>query len=293
MIDYFILREGASDPVYLRPKYRIGCKGLVVRVLLHEQEGGPTEVRRDQMIMLRKSEERRVDRRRQVWLMFHAQARNEAWASTFPALELFAEYQLAPGAQAPRQPSQDAETITYVREGALIYENGTGARGVIGAGEFQRLTCERGVKHSESNASRTYGAHVFRFALRASGAPLTPGHQEKRFSAAERRGVLRVVASPDGRQGSLQVHQDVLAFSAMLFPGQHLVHELTDGRRAWIHAVRGEVKLGDFLLGPGDGAAVVGERAVSFTTREEAEVLLLDFADSRTPGSVRSTEHHG
>ena len=244
------------------------------------------------MITVRRSEERRADRKRQAWLMFHARDRNEAWTSTFAALELFAEYQLPPGAQAPRQPSQDAETITYVREGALIYENGTGARGVIGAGEFQRLTCERGVKHSEANASRTYGAHVFRFALRASGAPLAPGHQEKRFSAAERRGVLRVVASPDGRQGSLPVHQDVLAFSAIMFPGQHLVHELSDGRRAWVHAVRGEVKLGDFLLGPGDGAAVVGERAASFTTREEAEVLLLDFADVAPPGTVRSRERH-
>jgi redox-sensitive bicupin YhaK (pirin superfamily) len=244
------------------------------------------------MITLRKAEERRVDRKRQAWLMFHARDRKEAWASTFAALELFAEYRLSPGAVAPRQPSQDAETITYVREGALIYENGTGARGVIGAGEFQRLTCERGVKHSETNASRTYGAHVFRFALRAPGEALAPGHQEKRFSAAERRGVLRVVASPDARLGSLQVHQDVLVFSAIMFPGQHLVHELTDGRRAWVHAVHGEVKLGDLLLGPGDGAAVVSERAASFTTHDDAEVLLLDFADPESPAAVRSTEHH-
>ena len=244
------------------------------------------------MITLRKAGERRVDRGRQAWLMFHARDRKEAWTSTFAALELFAEYQLPPGAQAPRQPSQDAETITYVREGALIYENGTGARGVIGAGEFQRLTCERGVKYSEANASRTYGAHVFRFGLRAPGTALSPGHQEKRFSAAERRGVLRVVASPDARQGSLLVHQDVLVFSAILFPGQHLVHELTNGRRAWVHAVHGEVKLGDFLLGAGDGAAVVGERAAAFTTRDEAEVLLLDFADSVPPGTIRSRERH-
>jgi len=238
------------------------------------------------MIELRKAEERRVDRRRQAWLMFHARDKTEAWSSTFAALELFAEYRLSPGAQAPRQPSQRAETLTYVREGALIYENGNGARGVIGAGEFQRLTCERGMKYSEANASRTFGAHIFRFGLRASGAELAPGHQEKRFSAADRRGLLRVVASPDGRQGSLQVHRDVLIFSAMLFPGQHLVHELREGRRAWVHAVHGEVKLGDLVLGPGDGAAVVGERAASFTTREDAEVLLLDFADSETPAAA-------
>ena len=230
------------------------------------------------MITLRKAQERRVDRKRQAWLMFHAQDRSEAWAEMFGSLELFAEYRLSPGASAPRLPSKRTETLTYVREGALVYESGTGARGVIAAGEFQRLTCERGVKHSEANASRTYGAHVFRFALRAPEATLSPGHQEKRFSAAERRGLLRVVASIDGRQGSLKLHQDVVIYSAMLFPGQHLVHELAEGRRVWIHAVQGEVMLGDQLLGPGDGAAVVGERTVSFTTREEAEVLLLDCA---------------
>jgi redox-sensitive bicupin YhaK (pirin superfamily) len=105
------------------------------------------------------------------------------------------------------------------------------------------------------------------------------GHKLKRFSAAERQGILRVVASPDGRKGSLRIRQDASIYSAMLDPGQHLIHELSPGRRAWLHVVRGEVTLDDEVLVAGDGVGYRAERAVSFTARTEGEILLLDLGE--------------
>ena len=156
-----------------------------------------------------------------------------------------------------------------------------GRSGVIHAGEFQRITAGNGIRHSETNASRTDAAHVYQIWLRTSEAALEPTHEQKRFSAANRRGVLCVVASPDGRNGSLHIHQDALVYSAMLHPGQHLVHELSRGRSAWLHLVHGEVLLGDVVLTTGDGAGVTVERAVSLTAREETELLLVDFGAER------------
>jgi hypothetical protein len=170
-----------------------------------------------------------------------------------------------------------------VREGALAYEDSMGRSGVIHAGEFQRMTPGRGIHHSQTNASRTDDAHVFQIGLRPWEADLDSGQEQKRFSAAQRRGGLCVVASPDARKGSLRIHQDALMYSAMLDPGQHLVHELSQGRRAWLHLVQGEVSIGDLVLTAGDGVGISAERAVSLTAREEAEILLVDLG-AEQPG---------
>src|SRR6185295_16277227 len=105
------------------------------------------------------------------------------------------------------------------------------------------------------------------------------------FSAADRRGGLCVVASPDARRGSLRVHEDALLYSALLSPGKHVVHELGEGRRAWLHVVDGKATLGDVVLSTGDGAGITAERAVSLTAREETEILLVDIGAARPRSS--------
>ncbi len=233
------------------------------------------------MISLRRTQERHHGRRhkREVWLTFYRRDRADPLADGFGSLEILNEDRLPPRADVPRVPFHDAEVVTYVREGALAYEDSMGRSGVIHAGEFQRMTTGRGIRHSETNASRTDWAHVFRIRLRSPEAGLEPDHEQKRFSAAERRGVLCVIASPDARSGSLRIHQDVLMYSAMLHPGQHVVHELTQSRSAWLHLVQGEVTFGDVVLTTGDGAGVTAERAVSLTAREETEILLIDVGE--------------
>lgn len=240
------------------------------------------------MITLRRANERHHDRRRtqEAWHTFQPD-RADALAEGFGTLEFLEEDRLPPGAGVPRHRHREAEIVTYVREGALAQEDSMGRSGVIQAGEFQRLTAGRGILHSERNASPTDWTHVFQLWLRPSEAGLEPSHEQKRFSAAERRGGLCVVASPDARRGSLRVHQDALVYSALLDAGQHVIHELSQGRSAWLHLVRGEVTLGDAVLTTGDGAGVAAEPAVSLTAREGTEILLVDLGE-RVPRSRRA-----
>ncbi len=234
------------------------------------------------MITLREGERRHHDQRNQqtIWLTFYPRGRMDRNAERFGVLESFSEYHLPPNARVPRQLYHDAEIVTYVRGGALASEDSTGHSGVIHAGEFQRLTAKTAVRRSEKNASKTQWAHVFQIWLRPSRTNLTLGHEKKRFSTAERRGLLCAVASPDARGRSLRIHQDTLLFSALLDPGQHLIHELAPGRSAWLHIVHGQATLGDLVLTSGDGAGITAERAVSLTAQEETEVLLLDLCGS-------------
>ena len=238
------------------------------------------------MITVRRAKERHHERRRrqEAWLTFDPQNRADPLADGFGALEALSEDRLPPGAAVPNHPFHDAEIVTYVREGALAFDDSTGHSGVIQAGEFHRMTVGRGIHVSDSNASRSDWAHVFRICLRLPEAGHVAVREQKRFSAAERRGGLCVVASPDARRGSLRIQQDVRLYSAMLDPGQHVVHELSQGRSGWLHVVQGEVRLGDLVLTTGDGAGFTGERSVSVTAVEEAEILLLDV-DRPLPGT--------
>lgn len=233
------------------------------------------------MITVRRAAERHLDRvrRREIWQTSLSSEDAAGRDDGFEALALLEEDRLSPGATLPRPGRQDAEVVTYVREGSLAYEDSTGRAGVIHAGEFQRIDAGRGIRRREGNASRTHRAHLFRLWLRPAGLALESGHEQRRFSAAERRGVLCLVASPDARRGSLRLRQDTLLYSALLDPGQHLVHELAAGRSAWLQIVDGAVRLEDVAMTVGDGAAVRGARAVSLTARGPAEILLVDLGD--------------
>ena len=175
------------------------------------------------MITLRRAEERRHDRHRErdVWFTFHPRDRADPRADRFGQLESLRESRLPPGTVISEDAYHDAEIVTYVREGALAYEDAPGRSGVIQAGEFQGTTAGRGIRRSEKNASRSNWARVFQLLLAPSEPGLEPGHEQRRFSTAERRGGLCVVASADARRGSLRIHQDALMCSALLEPGQH------------------------------------------------------------------------
>jgi hypothetical protein len=173
----------------------------------------------------------------------------------------------------------ESETVTYVLEGTLTQNDGMGRSDVIHTGEFQHMAAGRRIRYSEKNGSQTDEAHIFRMSLRPSEVEIDLTYEQKLFSVAERRGVLCAVASPDGRKGSLRLHQDTFIYSAILDVGQHVVHELPPGRIAWFHVVRGGTTLGDLSLATGDGVSVVGEPAISFTAQEQTEILLLDLRE--------------
>jgi redox-sensitive bicupin YhaK (pirin superfamily) len=229
------------------------------------------------MVVLRRAQERRHTRRRgrEVWQTFDSKG--------FGALAIFNEEHLSPGAGSLRRPHRDADSLTYVREGALAYQEATGDSGVINVGEFHRLSVGRGVRRNETNLSPRDATQVFTIGLFPSAVRLDPRSQQKRFSVADRRYGLCLVGSPDGRRGSLLLHLDVELYSAILDPGQHVVHELLPGRSAWLQLLQGEGTVGDVVLTTGDGVGISGERALSLTAREESEILLFDLGPPRQP----------
>lgn len=238
------------------------------------------------MISLRRAEARHHDpyRRRKVWRTFDPRDRADRFADGFGTIEAIDENRLPPRGDVPGYAAEQAEIVTYVREGTIAYEDAMGHSGAIHAGEFQRIIAAHGSRHSETNASRADWAHVFQIRLRRTAVALEPGRDQRRVSAAERRGGLWLVASPYARSGSLQLHHDTWIYSALLEPGQHVVHKLTPGRAAWLHIVQGEVALGDLVLTTGDGAGVTAERSVSLTAREDTELLLLDVVQHEASG---------
>jgi quercetin 2,3-dioxygenase len=163
-----------------------------------------------------------------------------------------------------------------VLKGSLAQYDSMGRSGVIQTGEFQ-TRIGGSIRCSEMNASQTVGVHIIRMALYPFIAELDSGCEQKLFSRAERRGHLRIVISPDGRKGSLSIHQDAMIYSTMLDIGQHLVHELQQGRIAWLQVVRGEISIGDLILATGDGIGITIEPFVSLTARAETEILLFDL----------------
>ncbi len=177
----------------------------------------------------------------------------------------------------PHRP-EDLEIITYVREGALMNLDWSDGVGRIGAGEFQRTSASARYRYRVINGSLLNPAHVFQSCITSDGIDVQLGREQKRFPVADREGVLRLVASLDGKNGSLRIHQDVQIYSSVLLVGHHLVHELSLGRAAWLHVIKGRVALREHLLETGDAVGVEDEGALSFSAQVPSEVLLFNLA---------------
>jgi redox-sensitive bicupin YhaK (pirin superfamily) len=199
---------------------------------------------------------------------------------------------LPPGDTTALHSGVEAETVTYVYKGAVSQEDTAGNSGVIHAGEFQHMSTGHRIRHKETNPSRFAWAHVFRLSLRPAEVGLDRDHEQRRFTVAQRHNVLCVVVSPDGRKGSLRIHQDALVYSSVLDPGRHLVHELLPGRSAWLHILYGEATLNDIVLTQGDGVGVANELSVSLTVEEDTEILLVDLRSNEPRRSAVGADHN-
>lgn len=233
------------------------------------------------MITVRRATERHHVQRgeQEKWLTFFPQDGPESLTASFGVLATFNEMHLPPGMSSGPHRRAAAEIVTYVHTGMLAQEDSTGHSGMIRAGEFQRMVIEPRRQYKETNASRTDRVHLFRITLHPPPSVIGPDavNGQKRFTTAQRRNVLCVVASRDGRNGSLRLHQDAVIYSSILDPGRHLVHDLAPGRSAWLHIVSGEATVEDIILNPGDGVGITLEPSVSLTGQEGAEILLVDL----------------
>ncbi len=195
----------------------------------------------------------------------------------FRSLRVMNEDWIAPGRGFGAHPHENMEIVTYVLSGELAHKDSLGTGSTIRPGELQRMTAGTGIVHSEFNPSATEPVHLYQIWMYPERAGLEPSYEQKAFSEEERRGRLRLVASPDGRDGSLSIRQDARLYLALMEGGEEISHELGPGRHAWVQVLRGEVALGELAISAGDGAAITEERSLAIRAGGQAEVLVFEL----------------
>lgn len=195
----------------------------------------------------------------------------------FRSLRVINEDWVAPSNGFGTHPHRDMEIVTYVLEGTLEHQDSLGHGGPIRAGEFQRITAGTGITHSERNPSSSEPVHLYQIWLFPDRKNLTPSYEQVSFDSNTRRGRWQVVASPDGRDGSLTIHQDALLSLASLATDESIELSLGTSRHGWLQVIRGRVILDDQTLGAGDAAMIPAESSWRIIGREAAEVLLFDL----------------
>lgn len=195
----------------------------------------------------------------------------------FESLRVINDDRVAPGAGFGTHPHSNMEIISYVLEGALEHRDSMGNGSVIRPGEVQRLSAGRGITHSEYNHSATEEVHFLQIWFLPDETGVDPGYAQKAFAEDEKRGRFRLVASKDGRDGSLSLHQDVDMSVALIDGGERLSYPVAAGRAVWAQIARGEVMLNGELLRAGDGVALLDEPELVFEQGRGAEVILFDM----------------
>jgi redox-sensitive bicupin YhaK (pirin superfamily) len=193
----------------------------------------------------------------------------------FRVLRVINEDFVAPGRGFPPHPHRDMEIITYVLAGALEHRDSLGTGSVIRPGEVQRMSAGTGVRHSEANPSVTEPLHLLQIWIEPAVRGIPPSYEQKAFGDGHAR--LRLVASPDGAEESVTIHQDARLYITALASGQSVAHRLGPGRHAWLQVTRGELTLNGQPMASGDGAAVSDEGAVTLVATARAEALLFDL----------------
>lgn len=196
----------------------------------------------------------------------------------FGALRVINEDRVAPGAGFGTHPHRDMEIVSYVLDGALEHRDSLGTGSVIRPGDVQRMSAGTGIAHSEFNPSAADPVHFLQIWIIPERQGLPPGYEQKTYPMEERRGGLRLIASRDGRDGSLVVHQDVDLYSSVLDEGGTAALPLRAGRRAWVQVARGDATVNDMPLEAGDGAALLDETGLTLSSRGGGEVLVFDLA---------------
>jgi len=172
---------------------------------------------------------------------------------------------------------RDMEIISYVLEGALGHQDSMGNGSSIVPGDVQRMSAGTGVRHSEFNHSKTGVTHFLQIWIEPKITGLRPSYEQKHFPAAEKRGQLRLIVSPDGREGSVTIQQDAFVYSALLDGKDTIAHRLVPARRAYVHIACGTVKVNGVDLKGGDGVRIAGESKLEFSGAQQAELLLFDL----------------
>ena len=195
----------------------------------------------------------------------------------FGPLLVINEDQVAPGMGFGEHSHRDMEIISYVLSGALEHKDSLGTGSVLHYGDVQRMSAGNGVRHSEFNGSKSEPVHFLQIWIQPNVTGIPASYEEKHFAPETKQGKLRLVASSDGRDGSVLIHQDAAVYAAILDGEQAVEHRLAAGRTGYVHVVRGRVTVNGMPLGAGDALKLTAEDAVTLSGAQDAEVLVFDL----------------
>jgi redox-sensitive bicupin YhaK (pirin superfamily) len=231
------------------------------------------------MIQVRKSEDR--GHANHGWLKSHHTFSfghyYDPQHTGFGPLLVINEDRVAPGQGFGAHGHRDMEIISYVLDGALEHKDSMGNGSVLHYGDVQRMTAGTGVRHSEFNHSKTEGVHFLQIWIQPAQTNIAPGYEEKHFTPESKQGRLRLIASSDGRDGSVLIHQDAAIYATILNGADRVEHALADGRAAYVHLIRGTATVNGVALQGGDALKVLAEDQVVIEGAEAAELLVFDL----------------
>jgi quercetin 2,3-dioxygenase len=196
---------------------------------------------------------------------------------SFGPLRVINEDRVAPGQGFGAHGHRDMEIISYVLSGALEHKDSMGNGSVLRPGYVQRMSAGKGVTHSEFNHSPDDLVHFLQIWIEPNVTGISPGYEETKFDDATKRGKLMLIASPDGRDGSVTIHQDAYVYASLLDGAEKVTHTSAQGRKAYVHVVRGSVDVNGQTLTAGDAAKLSGEATIELARAKDAEVLLFDL----------------
>ncbi|QGJ70436.1 Nuclease PIN [Planctomycetales bacterium 10988] len=196
----------------------------------------------------------------------------------FRSLRVMNEDWVQPGTGFGMHGHSEMEILTYVLEGELAHQDSMGNGSTIRAGQWQRMSAGTGIRHSEANPSDTDWTHLYQIWLLPNQPEVTPSYEEKTFFNDKERDGFRLIASPDGREDSLTIHQDAYLYLAQITPGKELTYSISSGRGIWAQVLRGKAELAGKELQEGDGIAIEEQSSLRLQAKEDAEVLIFDLA---------------
>ena len=195
----------------------------------------------------------------------------------FGPLRVINEDRVAPGQGFGTHGHRDMEIISYVLSGALAHKDNMGNGSVLRPGYVQRMSAGKGVMHSEFNHSPDERVHFLQIWIEPNVLGIAPGYEETQFDDESKRGKLRLIASADGRDGSVMIHQDASLYASLMNGADNVSHALAPDRKAYVHVVHGEVKVNGQALTTGDAAKLSSENLVELSDAKDAEILLFDL----------------
>jgi quercetin 2,3-dioxygenase len=232
------------------------------------------------MIQVRKSKER--GHAKHGWLdSHHTFSFSDYYDPKFTGfrnLLVINEDRVNPGAGFGTHGHQDMEIISYVLEGELAHKDSLGTGSVLKYGDVQRMSAGTGVRHSEFNGSKEKLVHFLQIWITPKKEGLKPSYEEKKYSVEDKQNKLKLIVSPDGKDGSLQINQDASIYASILEEGKDVSLNLTNGRHSWVQVVRGSLELNGTVLSEGDGAAISDVQKLELKAKKPSEVLVFDLA---------------